>query len=95
MSIACTQCGTELGLSERYERLLDLLEAGLIVFDTNNKFEADQQNPDKATAVMEASIQMYDILGAYWADIPGDNINEKVVNVQKKRTNTDQDIIIH
>jgi len=81
----CTQCGSELGLRERYERLLDLLESGLVIYDANNKFERDQQNPEMAQNVMQASIQMYDILGSYWTDIPGENISEKLKNVNEKR----------
>lgn len=85
MALTCTQCGGELGLRERYERLLDLLESGLVVFDANNKFEQNQQNPELAQNVMEASIQMYQILGSYWNDIPGDTIVEKMKNVDDKR----------
>jgi len=83
--LKCPQCDGELGLRERYERLLDLLESGLIVYNANNKFEANQQNPELAAHVMEASVQMYDILAKYWNDIPGDNVQEKINMVEEKR----------
>jgi len=83
--LSCSSCGNELGLRERYERLLDLLEAGMIVFHSNNRFEQDQTNPQRAEEVMQASVQMYNILGTYWNDIPGETITEKIKNIDEKR----------
>jgi len=83
--LRCVTCGNEIGLRERYERLLDLLEAGMVVFHANNKFERDQQDPRLAEEVMQASVQMYDILGKYWNDIPGETITEKLSNIDSKR----------
>jgi len=83
--LRCVTCGGEVGLRERYERLLDLLEAGMVVFNANNKFEQDQQNPKLAEEVMEASVQMYNILGKYWNDIPGETIQEKIEKIESKR----------
>jgi len=83
--LRCVTCGNEIGLRERYERLLDLLEAGMVVFNANNRFEQDQQNPKLAEEVMQASVQMYNILGTYWNDIPGESIQEKLKNIESKR----------
>ncbi len=85
MAITCTHCGNELGLRERYERLLDLLEAGMIVYHSNNRFEQDQSNPKIAEEVMQASVQMYNVLGTYWNDIPGETVQEKLKNIDDKR----------
>lgn len=84
--LTCINCGGELGLRERYERMLDLLEAGLVVFHSNNELERDQNNPAKAQNVMQASVQMYEMIGKYWEDIPGDNIQEKLASLESKRT---------
>ena len=83
--LTCINCGGELGLRERYERLIDLLEAGMVVFHCNNQLEDDQNNPAKAQNVMQASVQMYEMLGKYWEDIPGDNVQEKLASIESKR----------
>lgn len=83
--LTCVTCGNEIGLRERYERLLDLLESGMVVYHANNRFEQDQQNPARAEEVMQASVQMYNILAGYWNDIPGDTVKEKLENIEAKR----------
>jgi len=83
--LTCITCSGELGLRERYERLLDLLEAGLVVYHCNNQLEADANNQAKAQNVMQASVQMYEMLGKYWHDIPGDTVHEKLQNIEDKR----------
>lgn len=83
--LECINCGGELGLRERYERLLDLLGAALVVYHTNNELERDQTNPAKAQNVMESSVQMYEMIGKYWEDIPGDNVREKLTSLEEKR----------
>lgn len=81
----CPHCNGEIGLRERYERLLDLLQAGLVVFDANNKFEQNSTNSDLARNVMAASVQMYNIIAKYWEDIPGETIEQKLQAIEEKR----------
>lgn len=83
--LKCSHCDGELGLRERYERLLDLLEASLVVYNANNKFEANPTNQEMAANVMEASVQLHTVIGKYWNDIPGDTIQQKLKNVEDKR----------
>lgn len=83
--LKCSHCGGELGLRERYERILDLLQAGLIVFDMNNKFEANPTSPEAGKNVMIASVQMHEILSKYWEDVPGTTLQEKLEAIESKR----------
>jgi hypothetical protein len=83
--LKCAKCSGELGLRERYERLLDLLQAGIVVYHANNEFEKNQQDRINAENVMTASVQLYNILGTYWEDIPGDTIQEKLESIESKR----------
>ena len=83
--LKCVTCGGELGLRERYEGLLNLLEAGMVVFACNNKVEQNPSNPNHMAELGEASVQMYSILLKYWNDIPGDTIEDKLENIEAKR----------
>lgn len=84
MAIGCLKCGGELGLRERYERLLRLLEASLVIYDLNQKFEESPSDQLVTKAILEASVQLHKVIGEYWLDIPGDTLKAKLDNVAAK-----------
>lgn len=85
MSLKCIHCNAELGLRERYERQLDLLQACLVVFKANENFEQTPDNKDRAREVMQASVQLHKIIKQYWDDIPGETLQAKLDAVDAKR----------
>lgn len=83
--IRCPNCQSEVGLRERYERLLDLLEASLIVKRMNDRMEENPESPTVAKALMEASIQMYEQVNKFWNDIPGETLDDKLKAIKERR----------
>ena len=83
--ITCANCGGEVGLRERYERLLDLLEAALIVKRMNDRLEENPESATVAKAVMESSIQLYEQITKFWNDVPGDSLDAKLEAVRGRR----------